>query len=94
MVSANFDRVFQDVIYSGKPTFGDVFMRLPEHVSILSLDASERIRLIDSQERQYLEKRQSWSYKQEVRLLLKAPYCLQRRRICVGMPLVFWCLVW
>ena len=65
--------VFQDVVYSDKPVFGDAFMRFPQHVSNLLLDEPGRIELIDSQERQYLEKHQSWSYEQEVRLLLKAP---------------------
>lgn len=65
--------VFQDVVYSDKPAFGDAFMRFPQHVSNFSLDEPERVKLIDSQERQYLEKHKSWSYEQEVRLLLKAP---------------------
>ncbi len=65
--------VFQDVAYSDKTAFADAFMRFPQHVSDFSLNEPERIKLIDAQERQYLEKHKSWSYEQEVRLLLKAP---------------------
>lgn len=65
--------VFQDVVYQGTPVFEDAFMRFPQYVSNFSLDEPERIKLIDMQERQYLEKHKSWSYEQEVRLLLKAP---------------------
>lgn len=64
--------VFQDVVYSDKPIFGDAFMRFPNHVSNLTLDEPDRIKLIEAQERQYLEKHKSWSYEQEVRLLLKS----------------------
>ena len=65
--------VFQDVVYGDKPAFGDAFMRLPQYVAHFSPDEPERIKLINAQERQYLEKHKSWSYEQEVRLLLKAP---------------------
>lgn len=65
--------VFQDVAYSDNTAFADTFMRFPQHVSDFSLNEPERIKLIDAQERQYLEKHKSWSYEQEVRLLLKAP---------------------
>ena len=64
---------FKDVRYSSKPVSGDAFMRFPQHVTNISLDELGRIELIDSQERQYLEKHECWSYEQEVRLLLKAP---------------------
>ena len=48
-------------------------MRFPQHVANFLPDEPERIKLINAQERQYLEKHKSWSYEQEVRLLLKAP---------------------
>lgn len=95
--------VFRDVDYSDKPAFGDAFMRFPQHVSNFSLDEPERIKLINAQERQYLEKHKKGAGSITYHALRwksrkiagdKAPLLFTAAQGLRGVPLVFCGLVW
>lgn len=64
---------FEDVFYNDSTSCSDAFLRFPQSVSACSFEEQERLELIKSQNRQYLEKNIAWSYEQESRLLLMSP---------------------